>query len=83
MTHSLDNHGMRFGFGGVMPADYLLSTQQQVRSFPVVYYPSFTPTVPSTVRKCYNSNRSLLLRVAGKLIELPPRNELLKGCLVF
>ena len=29
MTNSLSRHGMRFGFGGVMPADWLMSTMQQ------------------------------------------------------
>eukprot|EP01043_Picozoa_sp_COSAG02_P020852 COSAG02_NODE_1040_length_15035_cov_198.613819_2_plen_825_part_00 len=29
MTDALDRHGMRFGFGGVQPTDWLMSTQQQ------------------------------------------------------
>ena len=29
MTNALTRHGMRFGFGGVMPADWLMSTMQQ------------------------------------------------------
>jgi hypothetical protein len=29
MTNSLELHGLRFGFGGVMPADWLMSANQQ------------------------------------------------------
>lgn len=29
MTNALTKHGLRFGFGGVMPADWLMSTMQQ------------------------------------------------------
>ena len=29
MTNSLSRHGMRFGFGGVQPTDWLMSTEQQ------------------------------------------------------
>lgn len=29
MTNSLTRHGMRFGFGGVQPTDWLMSTEQQ------------------------------------------------------
>ena len=29
MTNALDSHGMRFGYGGVMGADWLMGTEQQ------------------------------------------------------
>jgi hypothetical protein len=29
MTNALSKQGLRFGFGGVMPADWLMSTMQQ------------------------------------------------------
>ena len=29
MTNSLDSHGMRFGYGGVMGADWLMGTEQR------------------------------------------------------
>ena len=29
MTDALSRHGMRFGFGGVQPTDWLMSTEQQ------------------------------------------------------
>ena len=50
MTDSLDSHGMRFGYGGVMGADWLMGTEQQAVTNGRVssdYHANLTPQLNS------------------------------------
>ena len=70
MTDALQRHGMRFGFGGVMPADWLMSVEQQAvtngrisgqppLSLCPSVLPSFRPSVPRSLSLSHSHSLTL------------------------